>query len=400
MPLGQLFDDEAGRQRAKVAGIAALLIAANAAAWGWAIREFSASPALLGTAFLAYSFGLRHAVDVDHIAAIDNVVRKLMQEGLRPLSAGLFFSLGHSTVVVLATLAIAATATAIESRFGLFKTIGALIGTMVSALFLLTIGSINLMILLRVWRSFQHVRRGGQLQPEHLDVLLGGRGFLAVLFRWLFHIIRRSWHMYPLGFLFGLGFDTATEIGLLAISAAQAAQGMSLWSMLIFPALFTAGMALVDTIDGVFMVEAYGWAFANPIRKLLQPDNHGGIGRGRCSHRQHRGPGPPCGTARSARRLVDHGSGPERIPRHLRVRDHRGVRRLLVGVGPDLSLERSWRDRCGGPASTKGLSRSNACRGHEREDGDALAPVHAHGCRPKFRPERSPRGHTPRPVPR
>jgi len=268
MPLARLFDDDAGFKRAKVACLLALLVAANAAAWTWAILEFSASPVLLGTAFLAYSFGLRHAVDIDHIAAIDNVVRKLMQEGLRPLSVGLFFSLGHSTVVVLATLAIAATATANESRFEPLKEVGGFIGTTVSALFLLAIGIVNLMILLRIWRSFLHVRRGGELEPEHLDVLLAGRGFLAALFRRLFRIISRSWHMYPLGFLFGVGFDTATEIGLLAISATQAAQGMSPWSMLIFPALFTAGMVLVDTIDGVFMVEAYGWAFANPIRKL------------------------------------------------------------------------------------------------------------------------------------
>jgi high-affinity nickel-transport protein len=132
----------------------------------------------------------------------------------------------------------------------------------------LAIAVVNLVILVGVWRSFRQVRGGGRLEPEQLDLLLAGRGFLARLFRGLFRIISKSWHMYPLGFLFGLGFDTATEIGLLGISAAQVAQGMSLWAMLIFPALFTAGMALVDTTDGVFMVGAYGWAFANPIRKL------------------------------------------------------------------------------------------------------------------------------------
>jgi high-affinity nickel-transport protein len=132
----------------------------------------------------------------------------------------------------------------------------------------LAIAIVNLVILVGVWRSFRHVRGGGRLESEQMDLLLAGRGFLARLFRGLFRIISKSWHMYPLGFLFGLGFDTATEIGLLGISAAQVAQGMSLWAMLIFPALFTAGMALVDTTDGVFMVGAYGWAFANPIRKL------------------------------------------------------------------------------------------------------------------------------------
>jgi high-affinity nickel-transport protein len=169
---------------------------------------------------------------------------------------------------VVATIAVAATAVALERHFDTFKSIGGIIGTSVSAVFLLVIGIINIVILLRVWRSFQHVRAGGKLEPEHLDTLLAGRGFLARLFRGLFGLISKSWHMYLLGFLFGLGFDTATEIGLLGISATQLAHGMSLWSMLIFPALFTAAMALVDTTDGVFMVRAYGWAFVNPIRKL------------------------------------------------------------------------------------------------------------------------------------
>jgi high-affinity nickel-transport protein len=268
MSFAQVFNDEPGDKGAKLIGIYATLVLANAAAWIWAFCALADRPALLATAFLAYTFGLRHAVDADHIAAIDNVVRKLMQEGKRPLSAGFFFSLGHSTVVLLATIAVAATAAALESRFAAFKAIGGVIGTSVSVFFLLTIAIVNLIILLGVWRSFAQVRRGGLLEPEHLDALLAGRGFLARLFRGVFAIISKSWHMYPLGFLFGLGFDTATEIGLLGLSAAQVAQGMSLWSMLIFPALFTAGMVLVDTLDGVFMVGAYGWAFANPIRKL------------------------------------------------------------------------------------------------------------------------------------
>jgi high-affinity nickel-transport protein len=124
------------------------------------------------------------------------------------------------------------------------------------------------LILIRVWETFQHVRRGGHFEPEKMDSLLSGPGILARLFRGLFQIASKSWHMYPLGILFGLGFDTATEISLLGLSATQVEQGMSLWSMLIFPALFTAGMALVDTVDGILMVGAYGWAFANPIRKL------------------------------------------------------------------------------------------------------------------------------------
>jgi high-affinity nickel-transport protein len=268
MFLARIFSDDSEKQRQKMIAVYSLLLGANALAWTWASVEFANRPALLGTAFLAYTFGLRHAVDADHIAAIDNVVRKLMQEGKRPLTVGFFFSLGHSTVVVLATIGIAATTAALLSRFDALKAIGSMIGTTVSAVFLLAIAFVNLVILVGVWRSFQQARRGGQLEAEHLDLLLAGRGFLARLFRGLFRVVSKSWHMFPLGFLFGLGFDTATEIGLLAISAYQVGQGMSIWSMLIFPALFTAGMGLVDTTDGVFMVGAYGWAFANPIRKL------------------------------------------------------------------------------------------------------------------------------------
>jgi high-affinity nickel-transport protein len=266
--LAQLFDDSPRADTRKLAGMYALLIAANLLAWLWALAEFADRPALLGTALLAYIFGLRHAVDADHIAAIDNVVRKLMQEGKRPHSVGFFFSLGHSTVVVLATLAIAVTATTLQGSFATFRETGGAIGTSVSALFLLTIAIVNLVILRGVWRSFHRVRRGGRIEAEHLDTLLAGHGLLARLLRPLFRIISKSWHMYPLGFLFGLGFDTATEIGLLGISATQASQGMSPFSILVFPALFTAGMTLVDTTDGVFMVGAYGWAFVNPLRKL------------------------------------------------------------------------------------------------------------------------------------
>ncbi len=244
------------------------LIAANFAAWGWAWAAFHDRPTLLGTALLAWVFGLRHAVDADHIAAIDNVVRKLMQEGRRPLTVGLWFSLGHSTIVVLASLAIAVTASAMQDQWGAAKEVGGLIGTLVSATFLLVIALVNVVILRSVWRSFRDVRRGGPLDEQALDRQLAGRGLMARLFRPLFRAITRSWHMYPLGFLFGLGFDTATEIGLLGISATQAAQGLSPWQAMVFPALFTAGMALVDTADSVLMVGAYGWAFVHPMRKL------------------------------------------------------------------------------------------------------------------------------------
>jgi nickel/cobalt transporter (NiCoT) family protein len=266
--LVQMFSDSAEGPRGRTVWLYAVLIAANGLAWIWALVTFAGQPTLLGTALLAYTLGLRHAVDADHIAAIDNVVRKLMQEGKRPHSVGFFFALGHSTVVLVATLAVAAAAVALEGRPDGFKTIGGLVGAGVSALFLLAIALVNFVIFIRIWGSFQHLRRGGQFEPEHFELLLAGRGLLARLFRKLFRVISKSWHMYPLGLLFGLGFDTATEIGLLGISAAQAAQGITIGSTLIFPILFTAGMALVDTTDGVFMVGAYGWAFANPIRKL------------------------------------------------------------------------------------------------------------------------------------
>ncbi len=244
------------------------LVGANILAWAWAFTLFSDRPAVLGTALLAWVFGLRHAVDADHIAAIDNVVRKLMQQGERPRAAGLFFSLGHSTVVILAAILLAFTAAAMKDRMSDFKTVGGVVGTAVSALFLLLIAGANLIILIGVWKTFRSVREGGALDHESLDILLSGRGFLARIFRPMFKVVTKTWHMYPLGFLFGLGFDTATEIGLLSISASEAAQGMSPWQTLVFPALFTAGMALVDTADSAMMVSAYGWAFVNPIRKL------------------------------------------------------------------------------------------------------------------------------------
>ena len=254
--------------RRRISGIYAALLAANLAAWGWALIAFHAYPLLLGAALLAYGFGLRHAIDADHIAAIDNVTRKLMQGDARPLTVGLFFSLGHSTVVVLASVAIAVTATAMQSRFAMLHRVGGVIGMSVSAAFLLAIAVMNLFILVAVWRTFHRVRTGGTFVAEDLDTLLAGRGFIARVFRPMFGMVRTGWHMYPLGLLFGLGFDTATEIGLLGISAVEASKGMPIWSILVFPALFTAGMCLLDTTDSILMVGAYGWAFTKPIRKL------------------------------------------------------------------------------------------------------------------------------------
>ncbi len=266
--LRSIFSDDSGDLRFRTTGLYALVVAANITAWLWALAVFHHHPILLGTALLAYGLGLRHAVDADHIAAIDNVTRKLMADGKRPVAVGFFFSLGHSTVVALASLAIAVAAIAFKSQFEAFRSIGGFVGTLVSATFLLAIAAMNFVILASIVRTFLRVKSGGRYVEEDLDMLLAGRGLLARLFRPLFRMIRASWQMYLLGFLFGLGFDTASEIGLLGISAAQGSNGLMLWSIMVFPALFAAGMSLIDTTDGILMLGAYGWAFLKPLRKL------------------------------------------------------------------------------------------------------------------------------------
>ena len=263
-----LFADDATNLRGRIVGIYVLLIGANIAAWLWAVTAFRGYPILLGTAALAYTFGLRHAFDADHIAAIDNVTRKLMQEGKRPVAVGLYFSLGHSTVVVALSLAIAATATFLQGDLASFKSIGSTIGIVVSAFFLFAIALANALVLISIYRTFRTVKNGGRFVEEDLDLALANRGFLGRLFRRFFRVVSRSWHMYPLGLLFGLGFDTATEVGVLGVSATQVGQGLPIWSILVFPALFTAGMTLMDTSDSILMLGAYKWAFDKPVRKL------------------------------------------------------------------------------------------------------------------------------------
>lgn len=254
--------------RKRVALLYLALISFNIAAWVWAFVAFHRYPLLLGTSVLAYSLGLRHAVDADHIAAIDNVTRKLLQNRQRPIAVGLHFSLGHSTIVVLASIGIAATATALEGRLAAFQHIGSMIGTLISTAFLFAIALINLFVLFSMLKAFKQLKQGQRYADDDIDTLLASRGLLNRLFRPLFKLITKSWHMYFLGLLFGLGFDTATEIGLLGISAAGASQGLPIWSILVFPALFTAGMTLIDTTDSLLMLGAYGWAFAKPARKL------------------------------------------------------------------------------------------------------------------------------------
>jgi high-affinity nickel-transport protein len=254
--------------RGRIVVIYCFLIFANVSAWAWAFVEFAHQPILIGTAVLAYSLGLRHAIDADHIAAIDNVTRKLMQEGKRPVAVGFFFALGHSTVVVLASVAVALTANALSDKLATYRNIGGILGTSASAFFLFIIAIANLIVLRGVYRAFRLVERGDSVKEEDIEALLQQRGWLARLFKPLFRFVSQTWHLYPIGLLFALGFETASEISLFGLSA-QASNAVSSWSLLIFPALFAAGMTLVDTTDGVLMLGAYGWAYRNPMRKLF-----------------------------------------------------------------------------------------------------------------------------------
>jgi len=254
--------------RRRLIAIYAALIGGNILVWLWAFVALGDQPVLLGTALLAYTFGLRHAVDADHIAAIDNVTRKLMQQGQRPVGVGFFFSLGHAAVVALLSVGVAFAASELTSRFDSLKAIGRIIGTSASALFLFAIAIANVLVLISVYRTFQAVKRGDPFADDDFDILLNRRGFLSRIFRSLFLLVTKSWHMLAIGFLFGLGFDTATEVALFGISSTQAANGMSLSAIMVFPALFAAGMSLVDTTDSVLMLGVYGWAFMKPIRKL------------------------------------------------------------------------------------------------------------------------------------
>jgi nickel/cobalt transporter (NiCoT) family protein len=244
----------------------ALLLGANAAVWALAFLLFAPEHAvLLGTALLAYTFGLRHAVDADHISAIDNVTRKLMRDGKKPVGVGFFFSLGHSTIVFVLTLAIVAGATVIKGVLPSLEGLGGIVGTGISAAFLFVIAGINGFVVVDIVRR----ARGAEvLASGTLDESLAQRGLLGRIFKPVLRLVTRSRDMYLIGLLFGLGFDTATEVGLLGIAAIEAGKGLPVGVILLFPALFAAGMSLVDTTDGILMLGAYGWAFVNPARKF------------------------------------------------------------------------------------------------------------------------------------
>lgn len=254
--------------RNRIFFILGVLILANILIWVVTFSFSRAYPFLLGLVSLAYGLGLRHAVDADHIAAIDNTTRKLMHDGKKPVAVGLFFSLGHSTIVIILSALVAFSTAYVSQHLPQFKAIGGLFGTTVSCIFLLAIGILNLIIFIDVYKIWRHVLKGGHFHESHIDHHLHNRGLIARLLRPLLKAVNNSWNMYFVGFLFGLGFDTASEVGLLSISAASTARGLPSWAILLLPLAFTAGMALIDTIDGILMLGAYGWAYIKPVRKL------------------------------------------------------------------------------------------------------------------------------------
>jgi high-affinity nickel-transport protein len=265
----QSFDrGERSRLAAFFGGVGVLHIAG----WGLLLFYGVGHPTILALGGLAYTFGLRHAFDADHISAIDNTTRKLLQDGRKPVGVGFFFSLGHSTVVFLIAVALGLTVKwivdGVVSDGGQLRNIGGLIGTLVSGGFLVLIGILNLVILLDIVRVYRRMK-GGEYDRDSLEHELTAGGFMTRIFGRLFRVIDHSWQMYPIGFLFGLGFDTASEVAFLAISAGAAANGLPFAVVIALPLIFAAGMSLMDTADGAFMAKAYSWAFASPIRKVF-----------------------------------------------------------------------------------------------------------------------------------
>lgn len=253
----------------RLAGLFGFIGALHLLGWGLYLHYAGHYPQLVGLGFVAYMFGLRHAFDADHIAAVDDTVRFMLQKGKQPLGVGFFFSLGHSTVVLGLAIAIAVAATAVKTELPQLQIMGAVIGTGVSGIFLWIIGILNLFVLLdilKIWRK----AKSGTHSHAHLDDLLQKRGLLNRLFGGrLQKLMNHSWQMYPLGLLFGLGFDTASEVGLLAMTAGASAGNLPVPAVLCLPILFAAGMSIMDTTDGVLMCKAYNWAFINPLRKIF-----------------------------------------------------------------------------------------------------------------------------------
>jgi nickel/cobalt transporter (NiCoT) family protein len=256
------------REWLRLSGFGGAVAVLHVVGWGLFVYYSRRQPALAGLGTLAYTFGLRHAFDADHIAAIDNTTRKQLQEGKRPLGVGFFFSLGHSTIVFALVAGLSVAAKTVGSHIPAFQDYGVYVGAGVSGTFLWIIGILNLLVLLDILRIYRRLKRGN-FDERELEERLLDRGFMNRFFVGrLFRFVSRSWHMYPLGVLFGLGFDTATEVGLLAIAAGVATHHVPFLAVIALPTLFAAGMSLMDTADGAFMSHAYGWAFSNPVRKV------------------------------------------------------------------------------------------------------------------------------------
>ncbi len=242
------------------------------AGWGLLLAYAASHPGFFWLGGVAYTLGLRHAFDADHISAIDNTTRKLLQSGKKPMGVGFFFSLGHSTVVLVIAVALGLAVRwlvqGVVAGNGQLRDIGGAIGTSVSGGFLIVIGILNLLVLIDIVRVYRRMQRGEFDRQSLEDELVAG-GLMTRIFGRLFRLIDHSWQMYLVGFLFGLGFDTASEVAFLAISAGAAAQGLPFAAIISLPLIFAAGMSLMDTMDGAFMSKAYSWAFATPIRKVF-----------------------------------------------------------------------------------------------------------------------------------
>ena len=243
--------------RNSIKGMAVLIVLLNLAVWALTWLVFGGDATLMGLAVIAYSFGLRHALDADHIAAIDNATRRLMLDNQSVRGVGIYFSFGHSTVVILLSFGIALSASLVQSYLDSFLSIGKIIGTGISILFLVTVGFANLVLVLRMWQDHRRGGETGASLPQRNPWFSG-----------VFRLVRRSWHLYPLGFLFGLGFETATEIGLLGIAASSASNSWPVWEIMLFPLLFSAAMVLVDALDGFLMIGVYGWGGRRQLTKL------------------------------------------------------------------------------------------------------------------------------------
>jgi nickel/cobalt transporter (NiCoT) family protein len=253
----------------RLAGLYGFIVTLHVLGWALYLHYASDFPALVGLGFVAYMFGLRHAFDADHIAAIDDTVRYMLQKGRRPLGIGFFFSLGHSTIVLCLAVGIAFAAVAVKQQLPELKDIGGLLGATVSGTFLWIIGVLNVLVLMDILGVWKQAKTGTH-DHHHLEELLLRRGLINRLFGGpLQKFLNHSWQMYPLGLLFGLGFDTASEVGLLAMTAGASTGNLPTPAVLCLPILFAAGMSLMDTTDGVLMSKAYNWAFLNPLRKIF-----------------------------------------------------------------------------------------------------------------------------------